>query len=315
MSTSAAESPPSRPAICPRCGYDLAGAVTAWGSDSCPMKGLCSECGHAFEWADVLAPVRQRVLWLYEHAPHWWSARSAIATLLLALLPNVFWRRVQPHHYVQPQRLAAWPVALLLGWAVLWATASIALDIWISMHTRGTIIDLHRVEEYIIRSGAAQLGLDGDWWSSSRTPSYLLVFVAFAAGAASVGLAAPSFWSNARVRAAHIVRITVYSLTPGFVLHAAWAACWLWVRLADAQYAGLPLPGSLQLPDDDIENAITGPPFALAILGALIWQSVFWPFALRRGLRMKPGAAASLGSLCVFTGLLAACTAMVCVFT
>jgi hypothetical protein len=38
---------------CPRCGYDLSGAVASW-TDTCPLKTTCSECGLLFELRLVL---------------------------------------------------------------------------------------------------------------------------------------------------------------------------------------------------------------------------------------------------------------------
>lgn len=33
---------------CPRCGYDLSGAVATW-KTSCPLEVTCSECGQRFK--------------------------------------------------------------------------------------------------------------------------------------------------------------------------------------------------------------------------------------------------------------------------
>jgi hypothetical protein len=43
---------PQRPAFCPRCGYDLSGTIAAW-ECSCPVDGVCGECGLGFRWAGL----------------------------------------------------------------------------------------------------------------------------------------------------------------------------------------------------------------------------------------------------------------------
>lgn len=44
-----------RPAVCPRCGYDLHGTIDTW-TDACPLTGVCSECGLEFIWSEILCP-------------------------------------------------------------------------------------------------------------------------------------------------------------------------------------------------------------------------------------------------------------------
>ncbi len=87
---------------CPRCGYDLGGAVAAWKNPaqrdgegaSCPLEGVCSECGLAFAWADVMRPDRVTPGWSFEHAP--------VGTGLVANLVRLF-RTVM--RLMRPRRL------------------------------------------------------------------------------------------------------------------------------------------------------------------------------------------------------------------
>ena len=37
------------PAKCPRCGYDLRGAIATW-TEQCPLHGTCAGCGLQFAW-------------------------------------------------------------------------------------------------------------------------------------------------------------------------------------------------------------------------------------------------------------------------
>lgn len=102
--------------ICPRCGYDLGGTVASWRSEgdgaSCPTEGVCSECGYAHLWRDILNPTYQRLAGFYEHAL---TRRERITwgwrTTLWLIFPWVFWGKVKLHHTMRPLRalrLAAW---------------------------------------------------------------------------------------------------------------------------------------------------------------------------------------------------------------
>ena len=44
-------------AACPRCGYDLRGALETW-KRKCPINGVCTECGLKFEWGELLCERR-----------------------------------------------------------------------------------------------------------------------------------------------------------------------------------------------------------------------------------------------------------------
>ncbi len=114
---------------CARCGYDFIGDVESW-KESCPVAGVCSECGLGFEWADVLRADRQRLGWLYEHAEHWWDVRRAWGTVIRALFPWQFWKKVQPHHNVRVRRLAMWLLVCIGSvWFVAGAVGSGAIEI------------------------------------------------------------------------------------------------------------------------------------------------------------------------------------------
>ncbi|MFB3103994.1 MAG: hypothetical protein ACE1ZA_03615, partial [Pseudomonadales bacterium] len=54
-----------RTARCPRCGYDLRGAIGTW-ADQCPLHGTCAECGLQFVWAEVLHPEKFEPQWCVE---------------------------------------------------------------------------------------------------------------------------------------------------------------------------------------------------------------------------------------------------------
>jgi hypothetical protein len=89
---------------CPRCGYDLSGAVAAW-KESCPLDGTCSECGLPFAWGDVLSTRFLGPNWSYEHAVRPSAARW-LRTLWRSLLPWTLWSRLGLAHAIQLPRLA-----------------------------------------------------------------------------------------------------------------------------------------------------------------------------------------------------------------
>lgn len=96
--------------ICGRCGYDLSGVVESWGDGesatqnaSCPVEGVCSECGWAFAWGDVFNAWRLDCPWLVEHArtrPQ--VLRRIPSTLWRAALPWRFWGGLSMQARVRP---------------------------------------------------------------------------------------------------------------------------------------------------------------------------------------------------------------------
>lgn len=78
--------------LCPRCHYDQSGDVLRW-ADSCPVEGLCPECGLHFQWCDLFRE---------PFVPEWWIERDsgrlrfrAVRTLLRSLRPLSFWKRIR----------------------------------------------------------------------------------------------------------------------------------------------------------------------------------------------------------------------------
>ncbi|MCC6909728.1 MAG: hypothetical protein IT430_17465 [Phycisphaerales bacterium] len=110
-------SPPpeqERPIECPRCGYDLRGAVQSW-REACPLQGVCAECGLEFEWSRVHSNATHP--WLIEY--HW--RRRPISSLLRTLAaicgPKRFWSAVDltdPVHFRPTVSLALLMLALPL---------------------------------------------------------------------------------------------------------------------------------------------------------------------------------------------------------
>src|SRR4051812_5419746 len=101
---------------CPRCGYDQSGEIAGWERatpGSCPLEGLCTECGLIFAWRDVLRPDLNRIPWLFEHArgP---GLRAAFATWARALGVHPFWSSVPLAAPVSGRRLILWLLLMIL---------------------------------------------------------------------------------------------------------------------------------------------------------------------------------------------------------
>jgi hypothetical protein len=96
-------------AECPRCGYDQSGIIAAW-DHSCPLDGVCSECGLTFVWRDLLNERYTDLPGFFEHAPK--RVRSFYRTWWAARRPSQFWQWVRMEHRIVPNRLA---VATALG--------------------------------------------------------------------------------------------------------------------------------------------------------------------------------------------------------
>ena len=101
-------------ARCPRCGYDLRGVVGAWES-SCPLEGVCSECGLAVRWAEVLRPEKFAPWWCVESVPRLRAVPlSASATMLRSFRPWTFWRELKMSQRIRWGRLGMYVVLLFV---------------------------------------------------------------------------------------------------------------------------------------------------------------------------------------------------------
>lgn len=99
-------------ARCPRCGYELRGLIESW-RESCPLLGICSECGLKFIWSEVLHPEKYEPLWCVEFpsaGPIW---RSALKTYLRSFLPWRFFSELKMANAVRWKRLLAYVTLLI----------------------------------------------------------------------------------------------------------------------------------------------------------------------------------------------------------
>ena len=97
---------------CPRCGYDQRGVVAAW-EDSCPLSGLCVECGLTFSWPEVIHPEKFQPQWCIEFIESRRVVRGCRLTLLYSLLPWRLWSRLHMSYEVRGRRLLLYCCFLL----------------------------------------------------------------------------------------------------------------------------------------------------------------------------------------------------------
>lgn len=95
---------PNQEIICPRCGYDLRGAVQSWES-ACPLAGRCAECGLDFDWREVMREATHPKL--FEHQWRKQPIRSLVWTLLTIARPWRFWREVRLAHRLRLRAILA----------------------------------------------------------------------------------------------------------------------------------------------------------------------------------------------------------------
>ncbi len=119
---------------CPRCAYDLSGETARW-ETQCPLTGICSECGLAFGWRDVLHPRHSAPRWFIETSPRF-RLWLIVRTWFASLVPARFWRDVKIENPISVRRLVVFG---LVTACALYATCSAAaiLDLITSYRMQG----------------------------------------------------------------------------------------------------------------------------------------------------------------------------------
>lgn len=271
------------PIACPRCGYDLFGAVAAW-EGACPLRGVCSECGLELWWADVLNPSLAVPAWSFEHA-RGRLLRRLVATSWRAGAPWLLWKRLRMEDPISLRRL----LYLALVWLAL-AHLAIGLE--------------HAMANYqaALSSGSATSGVQaatmaapsllwpytGQVWYGAgwrvwpaqppvRITSVLLMLALLLLIPLTL-LLLPDSLRRAKVRRRHIVRGSAYALAVVPVIAALWAVTSLLGRL-------------------DVRIWVWSSWQYVSMFGGLIvllgfaWQWLHWWMFARRYLRLPHGAA------------------------
>lgn len=280
---------------CPRCGYDQSGETARW-SDQCPLEGLCSECGLAFEWANAFNPDRERLKGFFEHTRG--LVRSFLAawrTWWWALLPWRFWKRVRLEHRIYPWHILAWPLILMTPLKLI-AAAALCFGFAIAFQTRplGAVpppgLNYIYLEAFIepiahvrLGGGGALIGVALFDDLEDIIPPFGLPVLAGMLACPLALLVLPHTRAMARVRAAHVTRAWAYSLAPLVFLGIAHAVDRVITGMRLAGLGSMPPFGGPGLINHYEFNATHG----FITFVSLAWIGVWWLCALKLGFRMN----------------------------
>lgn len=247
---------------CPRCGYDLSGAVAAW-EQSCPLTGVCSECGLELEWRRVLNPALTTPQWSFEHARSR-RVRRMTATWLHALRPGFFWQRLHMEHEIHPRRLVVFAAVMLLlahaacALAQAWEVHIMASGQW------GIVTGQGQQSRALIARAAIwpydryQSGFGGEF-----AGMLMGITLCLALGAPLALVVLPDTFRLARVRQLHILRGSAYGLGGA-------AAAIVLVMLVQGATASVRAMNFGQPPS--LAVLVNG----VILLAALLWYIAWW---------------------------------------
>lgn len=230
-----ADSPSHDQVECPRCGYDQRGEIARW-TDSCPLEGLCTECGLTFAWARLYANARHP--WLFEHQWRRQPVRSALKTIGMCFRPFRFWHDIELTDRIQLTApcvlvlfmIGAWCVA---GWqltaAVLWAQV-LNNSSWLTM-LANRYPSLANADPWIqCQNWAIDVAFPRVLlWLPSLLLWPLLFPVFF--------VLIPVTLSRNRVRLAHLVRVMLYSTFALFIVGVVVISLETYLRSIQSQWA------------------------------------------------------------------------------
>lgn len=291
---------------CPRCGYDLRGALDAWPcnapqqsppsdqSPRCPLQDTCPECGYTFLWRDLLNPEYQDLRGFYEHARTLGEhIRWGFRTSLWLLFPWVFWGKLKLHHRRKPSRaitLGIWLIVLSLFMRA--AVASVVLLV-VPFPVSPPLTWWYTVPGYARGVFHTTFGdhflWDTNEFSCSDPVRWIILhlcLIAFSlAFAALIVWGLPETRRKARLLPAHAWRAAAYVIYPvgmAAFVRAIFACAEVCIDAAvwstGNTLRSLGNPFSRQLMRDSIEVA------------PALWLIAYWSAAVLRGWRIRHGA-------------------------
>lgn len=103
------------PVACPRCGYDLRGVVATW-RNTCPLEGVCTECGLDFRWTELLNRGLVAPDWHVETPlRHRRFPRRVLGTLWRSIArPLLHWRSLRMSHPIRPAAIIGYLLGLIV---------------------------------------------------------------------------------------------------------------------------------------------------------------------------------------------------------
>lgn len=270
---------------CPRCAYDLSGVVESW-TDSCPLGGVCSECGLTFRWFDVLRGSLRFPGWSFEHARRGRLLATYFPTLLRAVRPARLWAGIRLETRANHGRLLLFVAisCILLRLAGIICIGIPAAAAFYAVGPRwGRAVDWR----YAALDLAWPYG-GGWWWFGSVFAAWvamglltvLLVPLAYAA--------LPISLRRARVRPSHLLRVQLYTLALLPVLIGSWPVIARLATLLDAVAPSLTVRLGLGWSNEETLKLGLA---SIAWTAGLTWW--LWRAAARDYLRLdRPGAVA-----------------------
>ncbi len=291
---------------CPRCGYDLSGAVETW-TDQCPVEGVCPECGLNYPWRKVLnADFRVDPLFCETATTH--LMRALFTTPLRALRPWSFWRWVKMEYRFRLARVAT---ALAVWFAAVWALQFVAFlaASWLIQRRIPGGAGLSWNNRPIL-AHAAYPGFFGYAQTYSENYTAMIALAAWMALTGVMYLIMGTTLARAKASTHHIVRITGYQ-------YVALAFAWLATQYAlnaDVWYVMLYTmytPNPYQISSPAIELVLRSRALVLqaSVFAIPAWLALYWGFACSRYLRIRrPWLVAIVmlltSGLAVFTALM-----------
>lgn len=210
----------SKHTLCPRCGYDLQGALQAR-KDESELRGRCSECGLDYDWQDILDPRRDRPQWCIEYAQ---TIREilgrSVLTFFMMLWPWKFWHQLKMSHEVRWIGLGFFLACLTVGsyaFAVLVGNVCTLLITlvngmeWLRSDPSFAVQTFPFVAPSIY---SRELTWMLDQTYATRFLALLFAYIAFL----PVGFVLlPVSRRKAKVRLRHLLRIAIYSVSISFM--------------------------------------------------------------------------------------------------
>jgi len=129
--------------ICPRCGYDLRGTVATW-TESCPLAGVCTECGLELSWPEVLQPEKYEPRWCIEFEPRRRRVvRAAFKTFGRSFVPWRFWLEIRMSHPIRWRRLAMYLCLLFLPLVLVYVVCQATVALQVKHRLEDEILAMH----------------------------------------------------------------------------------------------------------------------------------------------------------------------------
>ncbi len=287
---------------CPRCGYDLSGAVAAWPADSCPCEGRCSECGLTSLWRDVLNP-KYAVSNLFFETARRGVVGAFFRTWWQSLRPWELWRGAQMQFALNGRRLVVFVLLAIVG---LWGVGSglALLRLALSKYGFGGRFGWTPTWDQVFAEVLWPVAPVWWWWRGyawvELVPPWLALAWLWLLVTPLTFRLVPQTLRRARVRWWHVVRIWAYSLV-GVPLAVYGPMVGNWA-MDEAPWVGQAMAGVL-------ERRGLAALFLLALWSA--WIISCWGSAAKHYLRLeRPWMVAvvlvGLGGLAVVTLTVAA---------